>query len=995
VLAAVLVLGAARSVSAAGDPDLDWWTIETAHYRVHYERGLEPIAEHVARLAEQTRERLSVLLGYAPDSYTEIVLTDDTDFANGSATAVPYNTIRLYVTGPPDVSALADYDDWYLDLLTHEQTHILHTDNISGLYGILNAVIGKTFVPNQAQPRFVLEGLSIISETSTTSAGRLRASLWDMMLRADVLEDQVAGLDVFSNPARRWPQGTLWYLYGSYFTSWIAEVYGRDTWRAVAADYGAAAIPFGINRAIRRVTGRTYLELFEGFKASLHRRYHAQMIAVAERGFREGRRLTFHGRTVRYPRFLPPGLRQGDAPYQLIYFRDDLHHRAGHYRLDLQASSDGGPPDEELVARTDHEGPVGIAPDGAMLFTGLVPFKRVYRRADLIMLPPGKTAPSGIESYRRQLTRGLRATAPTVSATGRLVAFTVNHRGTRTLQVAELSPEGRLGPRRRLGSVGRYEQAYTPEFSPDGRLIAFSKWSTGGYRDIWLVDVASGRAKPITRDRAMDLQPCWSHDGSRLFFSSDRTGIYNIYEYTLATGQLRQVTNVRTGALMPAVSHDGRVLAYVGYTSAGYDLFWMPLEPAHYLPALPPQKVRPHPPADPPPIPMRRYRYRALPTLRPHRWFFEYGPGNFEGNALTITVDGADVVGHHAFAGRVIADAAAPAPQASIEYSYRRLPVDYNVRLFHRVSPRTDYRFNNQSPEFIEHGLGIRNNLSYSDEREFMSQSISIGHSVTIVDSSLPVASVGPLDPYAEPTRDPFSGLMSTVHLGYGLNTAEGSFDTAGAARGFGLNLTLDVADEALGSEETVYAGRFRARGYIPMPWPGKHTLALSTSGAMSAGTYSRRGAYRVGGYDLEGQTLLDTLMLTSVFDGGFTLRGYPPGSFSGSKYLLQNIEYRIPLANPDIGLSTLPVYLRRIDGALFLDYGGAFNELDFEQIELFSKGALIHSPQLQTALGAELWLGATFAYAVDVHFRFGYAYGLSHGADPAGQLYFLATNVF
>lgn len=997
VLLALLVVAAAlqtRSAAAISDPTLEWWTIETQHYRVHYERNLEPIALRVARIAEHTRAQLSGLLGYAPDEYTEIVITDDTDLANGSATAVPYNTIRLFVTAPADISPLADYDDWYLDLFTHEQTHILHTDNISGIPAVVNAIIGKTLVPNQAQPRWVLEGLSIIAETTYSSAGRLRASVWDMYLRADVLEDNLARLDQFSNPARRWPQGTLWYLYGSYFTSWIAEVYGRDTWRAVSADYGASLVPFGINRAIRRVTGRTYEELYEGFKLYLQRRYHAQMHEVVRRGMREGTRLTFHGRRVAYPRFVPHAALASRAPYEIIYYRDDLHHRPGHYRFTLPRGLEAQPVQEELVARASRESPIGFTPEGGLVFASTVPYKTIYQRSDLFLLPAGQDAPGGDEPHRQRLTVGLRALAPTVSASGRLMAFTVNHRGTTSLQLAPLSADGHLGRRRTLAKSARFDQVYTPAFSPDGQTIAFSRWSTGGFRDIWLVDVASGQVRRITHDRAMDLQPCWSADGRKLYFSSDRTGIYNIYEYTLADGRLRQVTNVRTGAFMPTVSEDGRLLVYAGYTSAGFDLYVMTLDPARYLPAPDPQHVHPHAPAQAPPTPFKRYRYRPLPTFRPHRWFFEYAPGNFGSNALTITVDGADVVGHHLFAARVVADPEAPAPQASLDYTYARLPFDLSLRLANRVSPRTDYTFNDQQPEFIEAGYSFRSGISYADLQEFWSQRIGLSHTVSIIDSSLPVASLGPFDPYAAIGKEPFRGVMSTIHLGYSLSTAESSFDTAGTPRGLNLNLGLDVADEALGSEQSLYAGSFRARLYVPMPWPGRHTLALSSAGAMSGGTYSRRGIYHVGGYNVEEVALLD-LLTTPLSDGGFTMRGYPPNAYSGSKYLLENVEYRFPIATVDAGPSTIPVYLRRLDGNLFLDFGGAFNALDFEQIKLLTEGSLIHSPQLHTAVGAELWAGLSLAYAVNLHLRLGYAYGFSGEALPTGQLYFIATNAF
>jgi hypothetical protein len=125
----------------ASDPDLDWWTIETKHFRIHYEKDLEPVAMRVARLSEAIHNRLVGPLGHAPSERTEVALTDLTDRANGSATAVPFNAVRLFVTAPDDTSALGDYEDWHMGLMTHEYTHILHVDNVSGIPALVNAVI--------------------------------------------------------------------------------------------------------------------------------------------------------------------------------------------------------------------------------------------------------------------------------------------------------------------------------------------------------------------------------------------------------------------------------------------------------------------------------------------------------------------------------------------------------------------------------------------------------------------------------------------------------------------------------------------------------------------------------------------------------------------------------------------------------------------------------------------------------------------------------------
>ncbi len=991
-LGALAVLLAGGTAGANGDPDLEWWTIETEHFRVHHPHTLEPIAARVAALAETVHGRLTRALGYTPSSVTEVVLTDDTDAANGSATALPFNTVRLFVTAPDDMSPLGDYDDWYLELVTHEYTHILHTDNIAGVPTVINKILGKTYSPNQVQPRWILEGLAVLEETEHSSAGRLRSTLFDMFLRADVLEDRIAGLDQISSTAQRWPQGNLWYLYGSRFLGWISEVYGPDTMRAVAADYGDNLVPWAINRAIRRATGRTYEQLYDGFQDHLRRRYAAQAKGVTERGRREGVRLTRHGRTVAYPRFVPRAHRTKPDREELVYFRNDIDARSGIYRLPLGALSSTARRDEELVARATSPSSTSFTPAGDLVFSSTAPFKGVYQREDLFSVPRGETAPGGEEPWRRRLATGLRAGFPDVSPDGRSIVFVVNTKGTTYLEIATIAPDGTLRDRRDLVPSARFEQAYTPRFSPDGKLVAYSAWTEGGYRDIRLVDVATGKYERVTHDRAVDQQPVFSPDQKTLYFVSDRTGIANVYAYDLAAKNLRQVTNVDLGAYQPAVSDDGKTLVYTGYGSEGYDLYAMPLDPARWLEAPPPPLDRPDPPTEPSGIALTRRRYSPLPTLRPRSYTLEVKPGTYGSTAVTFSAQGSDVVGHHGLALSLVADPAAPEPQFSLDYSYRRLPVDFGARLFHYVAPRAGYRIAGRDLVYDEHTTGVTTGLSRPLPGEFSNHSLGLSYSVASFRGDLPVGNK--LDPWASRTVVPPQGIIGVVHLGYGFSNVEGSLDASGPVRGFSLGVGVDFADDATASDFSLQAFEYSASTYVEMPWPGHHTLALRSAGAVAGGSYGRSGIYAVGGYDLESNSIIDTVT-TGVFNGAFVLRGYDPRTYSGRAYILETAEYRFPIVAPDRGLSTLPLFLRRIDGNFFVDYGGAFNQLDVDKIRFFYAGDFIHSPQLHAAFGGELWFNATFGYFVSTQLRLGYAYGLSGSAIPGGQLYFVASSAF
>jgi hypothetical protein len=956
------------SARAAGDPYLEWWTIETPHFRIHYYKGLEPVAEKLASIAEGVNERLSVALGWQMSEVTELVLTDNTDDANGSATALPYNTIRLFTTSPDDLSPLGDYDDWYLELLTHEHTHILHTDNITGIPALFNRIMGKWWAPNQAQPRWILEGLAVLEESEHTGGGRNRSAIFDMYLRADVLEKRLAGLDEMSHFVRRWPQGNIWYLYGSRFLTWISDIYGDAALRSVSQDYGRQVIPWGINRSIRRATGQTYEQLYVGWKAYLEDHYRTQVREAEALGLREGVRLTDHGEVVASPRFVPEPAKKTQAREELLYFRSDGHSSGGFYRLPLRGRRATSPSSESLAVRIQGQGTASFAADGTLVWNSQAITKRIYSFNDLFMLPSGVESPSGYESERLRLTEGERAQEPDLSPDGTEVVFTENHRGTKTLVIADFA-HGELSNTRALVPSARFEQAYTPRFSPDGKWVAYSAWTAGGYRDIRIVDVATGNFTEIAHDRAVDWEPVFSRDGKLVFFASDRAfGIPNIFAFERATGKLWQVTNVRTGAFFPEPSPDGTTLVYVGYSSYGYDLFAIELDRSKWTEAEPYVDTRPDPPSPTYGAITSRHRYNALPTLRPRSWTFDYAsPGAF-GNSYTITTNGGDAVGLHGLAASMRIDTDRGDPDVAVSYGYGRLPFDFGFAIFRQAVPATD------SP-YVEQRIGVSSGVSYSLPTEFEVNSFSFNYSLYRFDGTIGAVSPSkdPDDPIVpRPTR----GQIGSVTLGWSFSNAESYLHSVGAERGFTLSAYATVAAAPLASDYTLYTFGYSATDYIPMPWARHHTLALHASAAMLLGDYPRRGAFSNGGFS--DTPLVKTLTLGN-YQSPFVLRGYPVGSFSGNQYHLYNAEYRFPIVNVDRGFSTFPLFFQRVSGAFFADYGGAFYDLDPKN----------WTDQFHLGIGAELWIECTVGYFLNPVIRLGYAHGIDDGASvPGGQTY-------
>jgi TolB protein len=76
------------------------------------------------------------------------------------------------------------------------------------------------------------------------------------------------------------------------------------------------------------------------------------------------------------------------------------------------------------------------------------------------------------------------------------------------------------------------------EESPDGSLIAFA-WCEGRNCDLWVAPSGGGKAVQLTMHPSYDDTPAWSPDGTKIAFTSARTGRMDIYVMSLDLIDLR------------------------------------------------------------------------------------------------------------------------------------------------------------------------------------------------------------------------------------------------------------------------------------------------------------------------------------------------------------------------------------------------------------------------------------------------------------------------
>ena len=103
-----------------------------------------------------------------------------------------------------------------------------------------------------------------------------------------------------------------------------------------------------------------------------------------------------------------------------------------------------------------------------------------------------------------------------------------------------------------------------PGISPDGREIAFV---SGG--DIWTVPATGGEARLLVSHPAAESRPLYSPDGSRLAFTSTRTGNGDVYVLTLASGDLLRLAFDDASELVNGWSPDSK---WVYFSSSGRDI---------------------------------------------------------------------------------------------------------------------------------------------------------------------------------------------------------------------------------------------------------------------------------------------------------------------------------------------------------------------------------------------------------------------------------------
>lgn len=557
-------------------PELQWYTLRTEHFDIHYHdrkdqtsfihgSGPKRTAILVGKIAEEIYEPVTAMYGHKPERI-HFIIRDTDDYSNGGAYYYD-NKVEIWASSMD--FELRGTHNWLRNVVTHEFTHMVSLQammkfsrKVPAFYmqyigyekerrkdvlrGFPNVIASYPFA-GTILPIWFAEGVAQYQQKS------LDYEFWDshrdMILRSRILSGEMLTISQMSTFGKNSIGNESSYNHGYAFVSYLASKYGERVLHDICRN--SQTITNSFERAFRKAVGRSVDAEYREWLQQIRSVYENKTESIRQ-NLSEGKPLYAEGTGNFFPAVSP------DGRYITV-----LSNRGYDYLSQTSLCIIDRSTNREIKRIKKVDGSASWSPDGRWLMYS----KNLHAN-------PHNSQVNDIYIYdlpnkkEHRITRTLRAASPSFSPDGRSIVTVVNDDGTTNLFLVGNLPESlseidknfndslciRAGLElTRLTHFKNGEQVYKPVFHPSGKKILFDISQHDG-RDIAEMDMDSRVISYLIRSHHDSRSPVYDQDGQWIYFSSDRTGIFNIYRYNPVSQSTELLTNVTGGAFYPSVN---------------------------------------------------------------------------------------------------------------------------------------------------------------------------------------------------------------------------------------------------------------------------------------------------------------------------------------------------------------------------------------------------------------------------------------------------------
>ncbi len=543
---------------------IEWSYLQTPHFDIYFYEGGEHVAQYAADIAEKSYNHIAFQLNWQLSKRISIILYNShNDFQQ---TNVTLSYLQEGIGGFTElfknrvVMPFEGSYEQFRHVLHHELTHAIINDLIYG--GNVQSIVSGKMRVNM--PLWLTEGYAEYSSLDWDSRA-------DMILRDAAVNGQLPSVDYLNYyMAYKGGQSVLRFIGETYGVERIGELFHEIRRRK------------NVDQALETSLGMDTEGLTEKWHLAVRRDYWPD-IEGRENLESTGQRLTDHAELRNYFNVSPAISPNGGK----IAFLSD---RSGYADIYVMSADDGRQMNRIVSGqrKADLEELKWLSPglswapnnrhivfaaksgdEDALVFFDTQDEKKKIRKLGLDGIFTASWSPngddvvfSGIKNGRTDLflysikTRELRPltsdvfsdSRPSWSADGNKIAF-ISDRG--SILNNGLSPVAEQDVR---------EQVLTHDFM---------------FTDVYVYDLPSGLIQRITNSPGNEDSPVFSSTTNQLAYTSERSGISNIYLYNFDSGEESPLTNIMTGIFQLSWSADDSRLVFSGYEHGGWDIFSM------------------------------------------------------------------------------------------------------------------------------------------------------------------------------------------------------------------------------------------------------------------------------------------------------------------------------------------------------------------------------------------------------------------------------------